>query len=146
MKPAHVRTLEDIRARCTNDVFGCWVWNDKDALNDHGRPTVIHPRTKQLADVHRVAHELSRGALALNLDGKTLDHHCRQILCSNPEHLEAVTREVNERRKQLKFRLRSITRCMRGHAYDDRTRLMTSSGGFVCRQCLSDDRRAEALA
>ncbi len=47
---------------------------------------------------HRVAYEATFGAIP---QGLVLDHLCRQPLCVNPKHLEAVTHRTNSMRGLL---------------------------------------------
>ena len=62
---------------------------------------------------HRVAYEIIKGKIP---DGLDLDHLCRNKVCVNPDHLEAVTRRENLMRgntiiaKEVKQ-----THCKRGH-------------------------------
>jgi len=44
---------------------------------------------------HRVAYEIVNGPIPLGL---VLDHLCKNTLCINPLHLEAVSRIENHRR------------------------------------------------
>ena len=64
--------------------------------------------------------------------GLEVDHLCHNRLCVNLEHLEAVTREENLRRKLTK-RL-----CKKGHSN------WAKSPGYnrFCRTCASDNQRA----
>lgn len=44
---------------------------------------------------HRIAYWIAKGPIP---DGLTIDHLCRNTLCVNPAHLEAVTLQENIRR------------------------------------------------
>jgi hypothetical protein len=57
-----------------------------------GRLASGNPR---LALTHRIAFELAKGPVP---DGLELDHLCKNRLCCNPQHLEAVEHIVNVRR------------------------------------------------
>lgn len=78
---------------------GCWLWDGQQMPNGYGR-WGLYDRTEQceLAWVaHRAAWELLNGRIR---DGLTLDHLCRNKLCINPAHLEAVTNLENRRRAE----------------------------------------------
>lgn len=100
----------DWRAFTSADGYGRVWWN--------GRPHVAH----------RIAYEISVGPIP---DGLTIDHLCRNTLCCNPAHLEAVTSEENVRRGAA-----SITHCKRGHAFTPENTVMVNKGGSRrCRRC-----------
>ncbi|MGW6842268.1 HNH endonuclease signature motif containing protein [Streptomyces sp. NPDC054958] len=70
--------------------------------------------------VHRVMYEQVKGPIP---EGLQLDHLCRNRACFNPEHLEAVTSQENNRRAApfrpvVANRPRS-ERCHVGHLYDE---------------------------
>jgi len=84
--------------------------------------------------VHRAAYELAHGSIPAGLH---LDHRCRNRLCCNPDHLEAVTQAENNRRttgirRKAKF-------CLRGHP---RTPENIRQHNRSCRQCHNEDQRA----
>jgi hypothetical protein len=69
-----------------------------------------------------------------------IDHLCRNPSCSNPNHLEAVTRRENILRgagpTALKARNAAITHCPKGHEYStENTRLSKNKKGVVRRHC-----------
>lgn len=113
-------------------VFGCYVWTG--AVNDHGRPVVWRGRTPYSA----IRYAFEREGLEIPAD-KVPDHLCRRIACVSLEHLELVTKQENERRKSLRYRLARKT-CRRGHALNETTRMVTPWMGVLCRQCLVDQR------
>jgi hypothetical protein len=84
---------------------GCWMWTGATS-----KPTPTAAEYGKYAGrgvSHRVAYELVVGPIPLGLE---LDHLCRNTLCTNPEHLEPVTRAENMRR-----RMAALTHCKRGH-------------------------------
>jgi len=53
-----------------------------------------------LAPVHRVMWTCYNGFLSKN---RQIDHLCRNRLCCNPAHLECVTNQENQRRKNIVY-------------------------------------------
>jgi hypothetical protein len=74
---------------------------------------------------------LLKGAIP---DGLELDHLCRNPSCVNPDHLEAVTHQVNMSRAVPYRRSVRTNTCKHGHSLDD-AYLNRSGGGRVCRTC-----------
>lgn len=60
--------------------------------------------------VHRVAYRLAKGRIP---KGYQVDHLCKTRSCINPDHLEAVTPQVNVSRAGNHYRDR--THCQNGH-------------------------------
>ena len=69
--------------------------------------------------VHRLAYEAMVGPIP---DGLEIDHVCRNKLCWNPWHLEAVTHQENNQRAFRGWtRPRAYVRathCSKGHLFD----------------------------
>ena len=72
---------------------GCWIWQ-KTRRGPYGRTW----RDGRMVTAHRWYWEQENGLVP---DGLEMDHLCRNTLCVNPDHLEAVTREVNIRRSRV---------------------------------------------
>ena len=116
----------------------CWNWIAcKDKLG-YGR---FHygSRTQHVLS-HRFAYELIKGNIP---EGLELDHLCRNSSCVNPEHLEAVTHQVNNSRGDykntvLKHRLRIF--CERGHPYSIKNTYMNNNHRY-CRTCKRENMR-----
>ena len=75
---------------------GCWIWKlRKDALG-YG-----HCKTKvfRINLAHRLSYTVFKGKIP---DGLHVDHLCRNRGCVNPNHLEAVTPQVNSSRATRK--------------------------------------------
>ena len=76
--------------------------------------------------VHRVMYEMFAGPVP---DGLELDHLCRNKLCANVSHLEAVTHQVNTQRRSA-----VITHCPAGHEYTEENTYL-GKHGRTCRAC-----------
>lgn len=77
-------------------VTACWLWQGQQNRNGYGR---IKIQGRWLM-VHRVSYELHIGPIP---EGLVLDHLCRNRLCCNPQHLEAVTVRENTLRGEAKL-------------------------------------------
>jgi hypothetical protein len=76
------------RAR-VNPQTGCWEW---DGCSSQGYGRTGRNSTKL---AHRAVYERFCGEIP---EGMVLDHLCRNTVCCNPAHLEAVTNTENCRR------------------------------------------------
>lgn len=84
-----------LRSRFDHHVIvtpGCWLWDGNH--NERGYPRV-NAHGKNGYKAHRLAYELYVGQIP---SGMEIDHLCRNRGCVNPDHLEPVTREENNRR------------------------------------------------
>lgn len=106
-------------------IFGCRIW--KGTLTPNGYPVLDVDGRKS---AHRVAYEKVHGPIK---DGLVLDHLCRRSSCVAVHHLEAVTKDENERRKKLRHRVKR-THCPQGHTLAV-NRVVTPEGGIICREC-----------
>jgi HNH endonuclease len=77
---------------------------------------------------HRVSHELFIGPIP---EGCVIDHLCKNTLCVNPDHLEAVHQRINLRRGNGHGH---ETHCPAGHLYDS-ANTYTRNGMRTCRAC-----------
>ena len=88
-----------ILTRVTLNDNGCWIWQM--GLGAHGYAAIgIGQRALGTGVGHRVAYTLFKGPIP---DGLTIDHLCNVRACLNPDHLEAVTQEENNRRRDERF-------------------------------------------
>jgi len=78
---------------------------------------------------HRISYEIYKGPIPTGL---TIDHLCRNTICINPDHLEAVTAKENSLRGNNPFakNARKIY-CHKGHILTE----ILKNGHRLCRIC-----------
>lgn len=113
----------------------CWIWTSNRTAGGYGQ---FHFQGRPQA-AHRLAYEWMVGPIP---EGLHLDHLCRVRFCVNPAHLEPVTPAVNTQRGGNAIK----THCPKGHAYDERNTIWTTSKkgrDRHCRTCKNDQERAK---
>lgn len=84
--------------------------------------------------VHRTSYEVFRGPIPVGL---VIDHLCRNRLCCNPDHLEAVTFRENIRRGESVMAQKArATHCLKGHPLSgDNVYILPKNNTRRCRKC-----------
>jgi hypothetical protein len=122
----HLR-FEAIKAQNSPDE--CWPW-----------PHAVHIKRGGYGSsgllgetyAHRVAYRLWKEPIP---NGLQIDHLCRNPLCVNPAHLEAVPQSVNWERGLAVTRLNALrTHCIHGHEFDQNNTYQWRSSR-LCRPC-----------
>jgi hypothetical protein len=109
---------------------GCWLWAG--AQNNVGYANFWFEKRSHTG--HRFLYERLFGPQP----GLEIDHTCRMRCCVNPDHLEAVTRQENQRRRVgLGAANRNKTHCRNGHALaGDNLEIVTTPTGELKRRCI----------
>jgi hypothetical protein len=122
-------TLEQFNAKIIHEPnTGCWLWTRSWCTKDgYGKICGFGDGSSQLA--HRWSYEHFKGPIP---EGLVIDHLCRTPACVNPDHLEAVTQQVNVLRGVAPSALANARgTCTRGHPSLHRS----ASGYTKCLVC-----------
>lgn len=125
------RVRADIWARIALTDNDCWLWTG----TTQGRDKWQYGKVKYLGKVtgsHRHLYEMLVGPIP---EGHQIDHLCRNTLCQNPAHMEAVTQQENIRRGKVGEYCASKTHCPRNHPYVLTNTYKDSKGARCCKTC-----------
>jgi HNH endonuclease len=120
---------ERVLAKIIQNETGCWDYAGGKVAGGYG---VLNVRLggrdapKVMLYAHRVSYEYFVGPIP---EGTEIDHLCRNVSCSRPGHLEAVSHQENINRGRGKD---DTVPCKNGHVGDF---YRTPSQGRKCRPC-----------
>lgn len=121
----HRYDLASFFSKVEVDEKECWVW--RAAVNGGSGACYGVFRGES---AHRTAYRWFVGQIP---SGYHVDHLCRNSICVNPGHLEAVTQRENSRRASV-FEVTGM--CKRGHvATPETVGTMKQGGGRTARYC-----------
>lgn len=106
----------------------CWEWISLKSTNNYG---IFRLNNKNYSS-HRLSYELYKGKIP---EGLVIDHLCKNTLCVNPDHLEAVTQKINlYRGNTVTLNHSKKTHCPQGHEYSGKN-LYLYEGSRYCKTC-----------
>lgn len=109
----------------------CWNWTGHLVRGGYGR-YIVALGSKPIP-AHRVSYQLTFGEIPKNL---VIDHLCRNPKCVNPEHLEAVTQQINILRGVSPAHFNALkTHCKRGHEFNEENTIYRSNSNRKTRDC-----------
>ena len=110
----------------------CWEWTGSKNTDGYGKMRF----NGKTIYIHRFIYEYFYGPIQAELE---LDHLCKNRVCANPEHLEAVSHTENILRGTSFVSINSKkTHCPQGHEYSLDNTYHTPAGRRACRTCQKD--------
>jgi hypothetical protein len=110
------------KVKLPTDSGECFIWRPgPGGSSRYGRFSL----SSRYVLAHRYAYEQQHGTIS---PGQEIDHLCRNPLCVNPMHLEAVWPTVNRKRQT-----EAKTHCTNGHSLENA--IVLANGWRQCREC-----------
>lgn len=127
MKTREQRFLEKVQI---DAVSGCWIWiGHVNKVTGYGQ----FWDGEKVIGAHVYSYRKYKGELP---DGTEPDHTCKTRKCVFPDHLEAVTHQVNLLRGDtIAARNAAKTHCDNGHELSHDNIYRAKSGSRLCRKC-----------
>lgn len=145
--PGQRRPLEERFWAKVNKTDSCWLWTAA-LRSGYGVIGVGGARKKggRILYAHRISYELNVGPIPEGLhidhlchgwDENCLGGECVHRRCVNPNHLEPVTKRVNDERGRSLWAINARkTHCPRGHPFSGDNLWVSPDGVHrVCREC-----------
>lgn len=132
-RPVAERFFAKVARPANDDRTACWEWTAFVMKNGYGKFGMDAGQSPVLA--HRWSYEYFRGPIP---DLLVIDHLCRNRKCVNPDHLEAVTQQVNLLRGTGVAAIHAAkTHCKNGHEFtpENTTHRADHPGARRCRTC-----------
>jgi hypothetical protein len=115
----------------------CIIWTGP-TITTHGN-TYGRLKGKKLILAHRFEYEKVYGKIHSDL---VIDHLCRNGLCVNPKHLEAVSNKENILRGEGICAINARkTHCKRGHLLSAENTYCRKNGKRDCKLCNAERRK-----
>ena len=118
-------TIERFLNKIKINEKGCWIWTGNVSNKGYGRFRFEGHK----GYAHIFSFQYFNGPIP---KGHEVDHLCRDSLCSNPDHLDAVTHNINVKRGLAGIKR---THCKRGHLMDQANSMFEKNGRRHCRTC-----------
>jgi len=107
----------------------CWTWKGSVAPNGYGKTAI----GKKPYLPHRLFYEHFKGAIP---EGFNVIQSCRNRLCVNPAHLEAMTAQEKNLRSTSPSAVNAVkSSCVHGHPLTGPNLYVTPNGRRQCRTC-----------
>lgn len=130
------QAIDSLRRRLLDKIVffensSCWFFNGAKHHGGYGKTSSLG----RFLFAHRASYEVFKGKIP---HGLTIDHLCKNKLCINPEHLEAVPLTVNVMRgngppsKNLKK-----STCRFGHTFSIKKTKSKKGYQRFCKECAS---------
>lgn len=111
----------------------CWPWLGFTNNRGYG---YCHIKGNKKRGAHRISYRLCKGELSEN---QVIDHLCRNPICVNPAHLEAVSNRENTIRgvagEHRKTERANATHCNKGHDLTAENIRLRKDGAKDCLAC-----------
>lgn len=127
-KRTYTTLKQYIERRTVAHPNGCLVWAGSRTKLGYGTANWRNGSTAVRTTAHRAAYVAFVGPIP---EGLEIDHKCKNTLCVNPAHLEAVTHYENVQRSAVAGK----SACKYGHPFDDQNTVLKKNGTKRCKKC-----------